>query len=307
MTNMDVIVAVNNFVRHLRSSGYADATVKSYEKGLAAFGRYLEEEKICTIRQVTTDTIHAYQRITMDSLLAPESKALKLRPVKRLFEHLVESNQLLLNPAADIVEISRKYRKIGPVLTPRQMKRLLSKPDMQTPIGIRNRAVMEVLYSTGIRLGELLGLQMTDVDLDSLMVFIRRGKGATQRVVPLGESAAGILAVYMSQVRPVLAEGGQATPALFLTARGTPITACVIRAFLRAYRSMAGIVTPVSPHVFRRSCATHFLQNGAHIRFVQQLLGHASLKATHCYTKVLPVDLKATHQKTHPGVDDDAD
>lgn len=307
MTNMDVIVAVASFIRHLRLSGYAKATIRSYEKGLEAFGLFLKGKKVCTIRQVTRDTIDEYKRLTMESSLAPESKGLKLRPVKRLFEHLVQSNQLLLNPAADIVEVSRRHRKIGPVLTRSQMKRLMRQPDMQTSIGIRNRAVMEVLYSTGIRLGELLGLQVEDVDLESLMVFIRRGKGATQRVVPLGKSAADILTDYLAQVRPLLVEGRQVTPALFLTGKGTPITEGAVRAFLRIYRAKAVILTPVSPHVFRRSCATHFLQNGAHIRFVQQLLGHASLKATHHYTKVLPVELKATHDKMHPGVDDDAD
>ena len=302
-----VIIAVNRFIRHLRSAGYAAATIKSYENGLSAFSRYLERDGICAIRQVTDQTIQAYQRFVMDCSLAPESKALKLRPVKRLFEHLVASNRLLLNPAADIVELTRRSRKIGPVLTVRQVSSLMAQPDMQTPIGVRNRAIMEVLYSTGIRLGELLGLQTADVNPGDQTIFVKRGKGATQRVVPLGGRAAGILADYLANVRPLLLGNRNVTPALFLTSRGTPITAGVMRAFMREYRKKAGIATPVSPHVFRRSCATHFLQNGANIRLVQQLLGHSSLKATHQYTQVLPVELKSIHDRTHPGVDDDAD
>jgi site-specific recombinase XerD len=302
-----VIVAIENFIRHLRSTGYAAATVRSYAKGLSVFGRYLERAGIDTIRQVTDQTIHAYQQFVMDCPLAPESKALKLRPVKRLFEHLVESNRLLLNPAAGIVELTRRPRKVGPVLTVGQVKRLLAQADMLTPIGVRNRAIMEVLYSTGIRLGELLGLETSDADLKARMIFVRRGKGATQRMVPLGNQAAGRLSDYLAKVRPLLLGKREVIPALFLTSRGTPITAVVVRAFLRQYQQRAGIVIRVSPHVFRRSCATHFLQNGANIRFVQQLLGHASLKATHHYTRVLPVELKDIHDKTHPGVEDDTD
>lgn len=152
----DVIVAVEGFIRHLRSAGYAAATIESYEKGLSAFGRFLQDRRISRLRQVTSKTIRDYRQSVMASPLAPESKALKLRPVKRFFEHLVRSNRLLLNPAADIVEVSRRHRKIGSVLTESHIKQLLSMPDTQTPIGARNRAVMEVLYSTGIRLGELL-------------------------------------------------------------------------------------------------------------------------------------------------------
>lgn len=307
MKTMLVSVVIADFIRQMRASGYARATIDSYSKGLTAFGRYLQGHGINSIRKVTRETIAAYRSSVMAMSLAPESKALKLRPVKRLFEHLVRMNRLLLNPAENLVETTRKYRKIGPVLSKGQIKQLIQVPDMTTPVGVRNRAIMAVLYATGIRLRELLGLQTTDIDFTEGLLFVRRGKGTTQRVVPLGTDAADILSTYLDKVRPVLGANAVATNALFLTAKGTPMTAGALRIFLQIYRSQAGIDTPVSPHVFRRSCATHFLQSGADIRYVQQLLGHSSLKVTHYYTKVLPVDLKKTHDATHPGINDAPD
>jgi len=303
---MDVIVAIGDFIRHMRSIGYANATIESYVRGLMDFSCFLENKRIDNVKQVTRKTIEDYKLVVMSTSLAPESKALKLRPVKRLFEHLVLTDRLLINPALNIVEVTRRNRAIGTVLSVEQIKQLLSMPNMKTPVGIRNRAIIEVFYSTGMRLGELIGLQIPDVDLDGRSIFIRRGKGAKQRVVPLGKRAANILTIYLEKTRPIHDTGKKPMDALFLTANGKPITKEVIRMFLRMYKQAAGIDRSVSPHVFRRSCATHFLQNGADIRFVQQLLGHSSLNVTHYYTRVLPVELKHTHKTTHPGVDDAA-
>jgi len=301
---MNVIIAIKIFLKHLTSSGYAQKTLEGYTKGIMAFGRHLEHSGIEDIKQVHEETIRQYQLCLVNRPLAPETRALKIRPVNRLFEYLVQNNHLLINPAENIVEVSRRWRKIGPVLSVREMAALLKQPDMKTLVGIRNQAVMELLYSTGIRLGELLGLQTNDVDLEGGVAFVRRGKGARHRVVPLGDQAAGCLSEYLWHVRPLHHNGLSNSKAFFLTTRGSPLSAGTIRMFLRAYKAAAGINTPVSPHVFRRSCATHLLSAGTDIRYVQQLLGHTSLKVTHCYTKVLPVDLKRTHMNTHPGVAD---
>ncbi len=301
---MDVIIAINKFLKHLRSSGYAKNTLEGYTKGIMAFRRFLEQLGVEEIKQVSEETIKQYQLILVNSPIAPETRALKIRPVKRLFEYLVQINYLLINPADNIVECSRRQRKIGLVLSVSKMTALFKQPDMNTLVGIRNRATMELLYSTGIRLGELLGLQINDVDLEGGFVFVRRGKGARHRVVPLGDQASGFLSEYLQHVRPHHSNTDSNSQTLFLTAWGGPLSAEVIRQFLRSYRTAAGIDTPVSPHVFRRTCATHLLNAGTDIRYVQQLLGHTSLKVTHCCTKVLPVDIKNTHIKTHPGVAD---
>jgi integrase/recombinase XerD len=232
---------------------------------------------------------------------AQETKALSIRAVKRLFEYLVASHQLLINPAEGLVETCRQNRHIGMVLTQEEMQRLLAQPNLSLRSQIRDRAVLEVLYSTGMRIGELVNVEVYHVDLKDQVIYIRKGKGQKQRVVPLGKTAGHWLREYLEKIRPHYAKKNPKERRLFLTNSGRLLTGNNIRAFLKHYCKKAGINKTISPHTFRRSCATHLIQQGADIRYVQQLLGHTYLKTTQYYTKVLPVEVKATHNKTHPG------
>ena len=233
---------------------------------------------------------------------AGETKALSIRAVKRLFEHLVESHQLLINPAEGLVETCRQYRKIGTVLSQSEMQSLLAQPNLSLRSQIRDKAVLEVLYATGMRIGELVNVEVYHVDLKDQVIYIRKGKGKKQRVVPLGKTACHWLWEYLEKIRPHYAKKNPKERRLFLTNSGRLLTGNNIRAFLRYYCKKAGINKTISPHTFRRTCATHLIQQGADIRYVQQLLGHTYLKTTQYYTKVLPVEVKATHNKTHPNV-----
>jgi integrase/recombinase XerD len=162
---------------------------------------------------------------------------------------------------------------------------------------------MEVLYATAIRLDEMLHLEIYHADLKDKVLYIRKGKGKKQRVVPLGKTAAAWLKEYLEKIRPYHAKKHPRQRRLLLNHSGRSMTAASVRAALGKYRSQAGITKPVSPHVFRRTCATHLLQQGADIRYIQKLLGHRSLKTTQGYTKVMPVEVKQTHNRTHPGKD----
>jgi len=298
---MDAVVTIKAFKGHLQACGYAPATIEVYRKGLDEFARYLKLQKIADLRGVSFKTILDYRKVLMAQPIAMESKALKIRPVKRLFEHLTERHRLLLNPAEGIVETCRKQRRIGAILTIDETKRLFTQPDPATNIGVRNRAVMQLLYATGIRLGEMLSLKLYHVDFKDQVLYVRRGKGNTQRVVPLGKSAAQYLGKYMEKIRPGQAgKNTESTQALFLNRFGRPLAGGSVHAMLRKYRRMARIKKPVSPHTFRRTCATHLLQQGADIRYIQELLGHKHLGTTQIYTRVLPVEVKQTHQETHP-------
>lgn len=298
---MDAVVTIKAFKEHLQACGYAPATIEIYRKGLDEFARYLNQQKITDLRSVSPDTLLEYRQILMSQSIALESKALKIRPVKRLFEHLTGRHRLLLNPAEGIVETCRKQRKTGAILTIDETRRLFTQPDPTTNIGVRDRAVMQLLYSTGIRLGELLSLKLYHVDFKDQVLYVRRGKGNTQRVVPLGKSAAQCLGQYMEKTRPGQeGKNTESTQALFLNRFGRPLAGGSVHAMLRKYRRMAGIKKPVSPHTFRRTCATHLLQQGADIRYIQELLGHKHLGTTQIYTRVLPVEVKQTHQKAHP-------
>jgi len=288
---MEVVVTVAEFKHQLKVKGYAPATIDSYTKNLNQFTAWLSGRDIGDLRQVTRQVILDYQTHVMAQPLAMETRALKIRAVKRLFEYL---------------ETCRQNKKIGPVLSVAEMQKLLEQPNLSWPGQIRDRAIMEVFYSTAIRLDELLSLEVYHVDVKSRVIYVRKGKGNRQRVVPLGKQAAHFLTEYLNRIRPVYARKNPKTRNLFLCQNGRPVTRGAIRARLKEYKEGAGITKPVSPHVFRRSCATHLLQGGADIRYVQKLLGHKEIKTTQQYTKIKPADVKQMHNQTHPNQKGDA-
>jgi integrase/recombinase XerD len=297
---MNVVVTMRAFENYLASCGYAPRTVASYRENLAPFTDYLKQNRIIDLRKVTASVIETYRHEVMTTKLATESKALRLRPVKRLFEHLTATHRLLINPAEGIVETCRKHRRIGPVLSLQEIETLMAQPDLARRVHFRNRAIMELMYATGIRINELVHLNVSDADLGDRTVFIAKGKGRKQRVVPMGKNAVRWLAQYLDKVRPAWLRGDPSR--LFLNHHGRELTDDSVRTFLRRYRLAAGIEKPVSPQTLRRTCATHLLAAGADIRYVQALLGHRRLATTQFYTRVLPVEIKTTHGKTHPGV-----
>ena len=296
---MDILTIITEFNNHLKARGYALSTVECYSQYLGYFRDYLTERKIKDVKKITHKTILEYQQLVMALPLAMETKALRIRPVKRLFGYLVETHRLLIDPTEGIVETNRKNMKIQPVLSICEIKKLLEQPNLSYNGELRNRTIMEILYATGIRLNELLSLEIFDVNLKEKTLFIRKGKGRRQRVVPLGKSS-GYLKEYLEKIRPLWTKKHHKERRLLVTNSGLPLAGQSVRGFLRVYRIKAGIKTPVSPHTFRRTCATHLIQQGADIRYVQKLLGHRHLRTTQMYTKIKPVDVKKIHNKTHP-------
>ncbi len=297
---LEVVVVINGFIKKLQASGYAESTIEGYTRNLSIFERYLSAQGIDDLRKITPKIIHEYQQGVAAEPLATESKAMRIRPVKRLFEHMVDTHRLLINPTEGVVETCRKGRKIGPVLTVEEVKRLLAQPNLKLKTGIRDRAVMEVLYSSGIRLSELLGLGTYDADLKEKVLFIRKGKGRKDRVVPIGKNAVTHIRLYLQSVRSGFALPNTNEPILFLNKKGYPLSKGSVQALLRKYRFAAGIQKPISPHTLRRTCATHLVQKGADIRYIQKLLGHKYLRTTQAYTKIMPVEVKKMHERTHP-------
>lgn len=297
---MEVTVMIAEFKQHLKTCGYTPATVACYSGYLTQFKHWLLANNITDLKAVTRPVIADYHAQVMARPLAIESKALHIRPVKRLFEHLLASNRLLIDPTEGIVETHRKGRKLAPVLTVAEMQTLLQQPNLSLRSQIRDRAVMEVLYSTAIRLNELLRLEVYHVDLTDKVLFVRKGKGRRQRVVPLGRQAVKFLKEYLLHIRPRWVKRYLKERRLFLNHSGRPLSGPAVRSFIRLYRLAAGIEKPVSPHTFRRTCATHLMRQGADIRYVQKLLGHANIKTTQVYAQAAAVDVKQTHLNTHP-------
>lgn len=306
---MDVVITIAEFKRYMETRGYSEKTLEAYGYGLKRFMEYLEKEHIEDLRKINKKFILDYQKEINHQGGAVETRAIKIRSVKRLFEYLVDRNQLLINPTEGVIAVPGEKRKIGTVLTMEEMNTLLLQPNLSVSSHIRDRAMMEVLYSTAIRSNELLNLHVYDVDLKDKVLFIRKGKGGRQRVVPLGKNACKYLREYIEKVRPRQAKKNPKERKLFLNVSGKEMTWKATRDRIQVYRNQAGIKKRFSLHVFRRTCATHMLQKGADIRYVQKLLGHKYLKTTEVYTKVLPVDVKKVHNKTHPntGKEDEED
>jgi integrase/recombinase XerD len=212
----------------------------------------------------------------------------------------VRERLVATNPAADL-ELPRKgIRLPAAVLTAAEAEQILAVPDVRTPLGLRDRAILETFYSTGIRRFELAGLHVGDLDLAAGVLAVRQGKGKKDRFVPIGDRAAAWVAAYLREVRPLLAMH-QDEGVLFLSSDGLPIPPETLSTLLNRIVRAAGIGKPGACHIFRHTMATLMLEGGADIRYIQQMLGHANLDTTQIYTHVAIHTLKAVHAATHPG------
>jgi integrase/recombinase XerD len=299
---MDIISTIDDFINKLKALGYAKTTIEMYSRNLEFFKNYLLTQNLTDLRKVTHKLILDYQEKVMAEPISSASKGIKIRPIKRLFEYLVENNKLLIDPTENIVNFSKNSKKIMPVLSQKEIKRIFEQPDLSNDVHFRNRTILEVMYSTAVRLDELINIKIIDIDLNEKVIMIRKAKGKKQRMVPLGQGAAKYLSDYLKRIRPWFVQANQNEDTLFLTQYGKPLSPSLVRGFLRNYRLSAEIEKNVSPHTFRRTCATHFLQQGADIRYVQELLGHKNLRTTQFYTKIKPSEVKKIHERTHPGV-----
>jgi len=288
------------FAKDLKLKNYALSSRTLYLEQLKPFERFLNQRSIHDIRKITHQDILDYQEVISRQSVAPETRALRIRALKRLFEHLIDHNHLLLNPCDRIIETPKSRRLPRAVLTQKEIKRILSQPNISMTSGIRNRAVLELFYSTAIRIGEMVSLTVYDIDLRSGLLHVRSGKGAKARVVPMGNEAGKWTKEYLTKIRPRQNRFSPQVRSLFLTQQGRPLTHHLIRCLIRENVKKAGIKKHVTAHTFRHTCATHLIQNGADILTVSELLGHKHLNTTVIYTRVVPMEVKEEHMKTHP-------
>jgi len=225
-----------------------------------------------------------------------------LAAVAGFFRWLRRDGHLAHNPTADLEYARVPDRMPRSVLSVQDMRKLLRQPDTSTVIGFRDRCIMETFYSTAIRRAELIALDLEDLNLDTGFLMIREGKGAKDRVVPLGKVAGRFLESYLNAIRPELLRYAPDpnTGALFLSLRGKRMSRSVLNSMIPKYARQAKLTIPVSPHTFRHSCATHMIRNQAGVRHVQAILGHRHLVSTQQYIRLTANDLKAAHEKYHP-------
>lgn len=296
---------LEDYLHWLDATGYAAATVRSRRKSLQRFASWAAAEGVTHSSSLSLRFLEAYQLLlTQDRKvdgrpLAVGTQALALTALKRFGKWLVRAGHLPTDPAEGLLLPRRSLRLPRVVLTASEVERVLAGPDTRRRLGIRDRAILETFYSTGIRRTELIQLELGDLETERGVALIREGKGRRDRVVPVGARALRWIALYLAESRPWLVKG--ADPGLlFLTQRGNRIRENRLSELIRGYIRKADIGKEGSCHVFRHTMATLLLENGADIRVVQEILGHASLATTALYTHVAIGRIKRVHSETHP-------
>jgi integrase/recombinase XerC len=302
--------AVAAFVAHLRDErGLSPHTVAAYQRDATQFLSFAGRAGVTDPAAVEPLLLRRFLALQRTRGLQASSIARKGAALRALFRFLARRGLVAEDPAAGL-GVPRGPRRLPVVLKARQVDRLLAGPRPVDPVGLRDRAILELLYATGIRVGELCGLRLGDVDLavDTVRVL---GKGAKQRVVPFGEPARVALLAYLAGGRsamlpaPARPGGREAAAtadreALFFNRRRRPMTQRDVRGMLERYRVAAGAPAGTSPHTLRHSFATHLLEGGADLRAVQELLGHAALTTTQTYTHVSNERLRRVYEQAHP-------
>jgi len=293
--------ALAEFLRHLALEKNASVfTVKSYREDLnqaVDFFRGRLSGKGLEPAQLTTRLLRAYLAWLHEQGYAKTTMARRIAAVRSWCRFLCRQGVLAANPA-DGLRGPRQEKKLPHFLSEQDLVRLLGTPPADTPLGIRDRAILETLYSAGLRVGELTGLNLADVDLESGLATVR-GKGKRERLALLGPPALGALRHWLAQ-RDALAARARSQTAVYLNKRGTRLTTRSVGRLLQKYLAMAGLDPRTSPHTLRHSFATHLLDRGADIRSVQELLGHRSLANTQIYTHVTTHRLRDSYHKAHP-------
>jgi len=296
---------LNRFLEWSAVKGYSQRTTDTRKNHLTSFIRWCDDRSLNTPQEVTRSILDRYQRHLYyyrkkdGNPLSLATQAQRLEPLKAFFKWLTKENHILYNPASEM-EMPRQHRRLPQhILTPDEIDSILNQTLLHGDVGIRDRAIIETLYSTGIRRSEAVNLKLYDIDLANGSLMVREGKGRKDRMVPLGQRACAWLQKYIEEIRPSLAlspdEG-----ILFLTEEGQAMIKNRLSDSVKRHISAAGIDKPGACHIFRHSMATHMLENGADIRHIQLILGHSVLTTTEIYTQVSIRKLKEVHALTHP-------
>ncbi len=289
---------IERFLTNIWSeAGLSDATIAAYRHDLTVLADYLDRQGIIFRRLTPLDIQSFLIHLKEQCGLAISSIARRLVAVKLLCRYAWQHKQIDQD-VAQLIETPKKWQYLPRILNPRQVETLLSLPDEEDPLALRDRAVLEMFYASGLRVSELVGLRLEDVHLD--VGYLRcLGKGSKERIVPMGQHAIEAVQQYLSQLRPQLVEG-VTCDRLFLSRTGKPFDRTNCWRLVVKYARRMGVTGKLSPHTLRHCFATHLLSGGADIRMVQEMLGHADIATTQIYTHVDNARLKAIHQKFHP-------
>lgn len=281
--------------------GLSENTLSAYRTDLKNFVLWLsllsKKELSNALINTNRNTVVKYLSELEDKKISARSRARLLSSLRRFYAYLLREKMIDIDPVA-LIDSPKLGRSLPKTLTEDDVEALLHSPDTTTLLGLRDRVLFEVLYATGLRVSELVGLNLTEINLQQGVLRVT-GKGNKERLVPLGEEAVNWLEKYISSTRGDLLKG-QVTDALFVTTRGSEMTRQAFWYLIKRYAVQAEISSTISPHTLRHAFATHLLNHGADLRVVQMLLGHSDLSTTQIYTHVAKARLKSLHSQHHP-------
>ena len=291
-------VLLEEFVNHLEvERGLSRNSITAYERDLRRFIGFLEKRGTHSLDDARRSDISAFLMSEKDRGLAPGSLARSLAAIKVFFRFLA-ANRFVRSDITDVIESPRTWKYLPESLSVEEVEKLLKAPPMASDYGIRDRALLELMYATGLRVSEAASLRVGDVNLQ--FGYVRcEGKGGKERIVPLGRKAREAIRTYLGSARQRLSGGGN-PDTLFITRRGRPFTRQGLWKKIKGYARVAKIRTKITPHTLRHSFATHLVEGGADLRVVQEMLGHADISTTQTYTHVDRNRLKSIHRKYHP-------
>jgi len=290
----------NRYINYLEAERNASPyTVRNYTTDLLGFFQFLRTKEIGSLKEVDRHVLRDYLSQLMEQGFVKASIARKLSAIRSFYRYLLREEIISTSPVATTFS-PKLDKRLPSFLTIEEVERLLEVPDLSTPQGQRDRALLELLYASGLRVSELVNLNLEQVNLDSREIRVR-GKGSKERVVLMGEPAAEALRAYLKQGRPKLfASKIRMTNALFINRYGERLPERRVQRILEKYANIAGIDKGVHPHMLRHTFATHLLDGGADLRVVQELLGHANLSSTQIYTHVTKTQARKVYLSAHP-------
>ncbi len=277
--------------------GLSQNTLAAYGRDLKAFSKWLDKHQKALEQAQRTD-IELYIAHRGKAGCQSTTLARIISSLRRYYRYQLRENKLEEDPSA-LIESPKLGKSLPDTLSETQVDALLEAPDLDDPVGVRDRAMLELLYATGLRVTELISLQFSQVNLQQGVVRVL-GKGNKERLVPMGDEAVSWLTQYKNEARPDLIKGKNVCSFLFITRRGSGMTRQAFWYLIKRYALQVGIAQKISPHTLRHAFATHLLNHGADLRVVQLLLGHSDLSTTQIYTHVAKTRLQALHQAHHP-------
>jgi integrase/recombinase XerD len=285
-----------NFLR--LEKGSSQHTLHSYQFDLAKYRAFLVNRNIIAASKVNEENLTEFLKELAQKHLSPRSVARILSAVRGFHRFLVGEGMHDDDPTENI-DTPKRSKTLPGVLSVAEIDAILKQPDTRKPLGVRDRAMLEVLYATGVRVSELTNLKQSNLMFESDLILVF-GKGSKERLVPIGSSAIDWVTRYQRDVRIHLAKGGRSQDVLFLNFRGGKLSRAAIRDLVAKYARAAGIKKEIHPHTFRHSFATHLLEGGADLRAVQEMLGHVDISTTQIYTHIDREYLKEVHRTFHP-------